>query len=242
LSTNNPKKRPVTSRNSTLIAVAVLVVVAVVVIGGVLYQSNRSKPRVDGYGAAQKSTVQVADGVVRVGLPNAPVTIDVYEDFLCPVCGQFEKIYGQELAQALDQGKVAARYHMLDFLNPGSASKNYSTRAAAAALCVASDGDGAAYPKFHASLFASGTQPKEGASTDLSDPQLAELAKSAGASQAAQTCITSGGKMAAATAAAQAGTQQLAAAVGENKVGTPTVRNGNKSVDVNNQDWITQIG
>ncbi len=218
-----------------------LLLVAVVVIGGVLYQSNRSKPRVDGYGAAQKSTVQVADGVVRVGLPNAPVTIDVYEDFLCPVCGQFEKIYGQELAQALDQGKVAARYHMLDFLNPGSASKNYSTRAAAAALCVATDGDGAAYPKFRASLFSAGTQPKEGASTDLSDPQLAELAKTAGASQAAQTCITSGGKMAAATAAAQAGTQQLAAAVGQDKVGTPTVLNGNKSVDVNNQDWITQL-
>jgi len=159
-----------------------------------------------------------------------------------PVCGQFEKIYGQELAQALDQGKVAVRYHLLDFLNPRSASKNYSTRAAAAALCVASDGDGAAYPKFHASLFSSGTQPKEGANTDLSDPQLAELARSAGASQAAQTCITSGGKMAAATAAAQAGTQQLAAAVGGDKVGTPTVLNGNKSVDVNNQDWITQIG
>ena len=242
MSANGPKKRPVTSKNSTLVAVAVLVLVAIVVIGGVLYQSNRSQPRVDGYGTAQKSTVQVADGVVRVGMPAAPVTIDLYEDFLCPVCGQFEKIYGQELAQALDQGKVAVRYHLLDFLNPRSASKSYSTRAAAAALCVASDGDGAAYPKFHASLFSGGTQPKEGASTDLSDPQLAELAKSAGASQAAQTCITSGGQMAAATAAAQAGTQQLAAAVGENKVGTPTVLSGNKSVDVNNQDWITQIG
>ena len=242
MSANGPKKRPVTSKNSTLVAVAVLVLVAIVVIGGVLYQSNRSQPRVDGYGTAQKSTVQVADGVVRVGMPAAPVTIDLYEDFLCPVCGQFEKIYGQELAQALDQGKVAVRYHLLDFLNPRSASKSYSTRAAAAALCVASDGDGAAYPKFHASLFSGGTQPKEGASTDLSDPQLAELARSAGASQAAQTCITSGGKMAAATAAAQAGTQQLAAAVGEDKVGTPTVLNGNKSVDVNNQDWITQIG
>jgi len=241
VSANNPKKRPVTSRTSTVVAAMVLVLVAVVVIGGVIYQSHRTKPTVQGSGFAQSSAVSMADGVVRVGKADAPVTIDLYEDFLCPVCDQFEAIYGSELAQSLDQGKLAVRYHMLDFLNPDSASKTYSTRAAAAALCVAVDGTGTAYPKFHASLFSKDTQPKEGASTDLSDAQLADLAKAAGASPAAQTCITSGAKLAEATAEAQAGTQQLAAAVGADKVGTPTVLKDGKSVDIQNSDWISQL-
>lgn len=242
MSVKNPQKRPVTSRRSTLLAGVVIVLVAVVVIGGVIYQNSRSKPRNNGYGAAQKSTVQVADGVVRVGAPNAPVTIDLYEDFLCPVCAQFEKIYGQELAQTMDAGKVATRYHMLDFLNPSSASGNYSTRAAAAALCVAGDGDGSAYPKFHTALFSSDVQPKEKSGADLSDAQLADQAKAAGASPAAQTCITSGAQMSAATAEAKAGTQQLTAAVGADQVGTPTVLKDGKSVDFRNTDWISQLG
>lgn len=230
-----------TSRRSTLIAVAVLVLVAVVVIGGVIVQSNRSKPRVDGYGTAQQVPVQLADGVVRVGAANAPVAIDIYEDFLCPVCGQFEKLYGQELAQALDSGKVAARYHILDFLNSRSASGNYSTRAAAAALCVAGDGDSSAFPKFHAALFDSANQPKENSGADLTDAQLAELAKTAGAAPSAQTCITSGAKMAEAAAASTAGEQQLATTLGPDKVGTPTVLKDGKSINVNNTNWISQL-
>ena len=239
-STNAPNKRPVSSRRSTVIGATVLLLVAAVVIGGIIFQSSRNQPRVDGYGPAQTAAVQVSDGVVRVGAPNAPVTIDVYEDFLCPVCGQFEKIYGQELAQALDQGKIAARYHLLDFLNEASASKTYSTRAAAAALCVAADGNGSAYPKFHAALFASDTQPKERAAADLSDAQLADIAKSVGASAAAQSCVTGGAKMAEAAAASRAGEQQLAAAAGQ--VGTPTVLRDGKPVDFQDRDWIPKLG
>jgi protein-disulfide isomerase len=239
VSPKESKKRPVTSRSSTVIAAVVLVLVAVVVIGGVIYQSSRSKPRNEGYGSAQNSTVQVADRIVRVGAANAPVTVDVYEDFLCPICSEFEKRYGQELAQSLDQGKVAVRYHMLNFLNARSASKDYSTRAAAAALCVASDGNGAAFPKFHATLFTTGTQPTESSSTDLSDAQLADLAKTAGASSAGQTCITTGAKKADATVAAQAGEQELLNTVGQ--VGTPTVLKDGKQVNVQNSDWIAQL-
>lgn len=239
MSPKESKKRPVTSRSSTVIAAVVLVLVAVVVIGGVIYQSSRSKPRNEGYGSAQNSTVQVADGIVRVGAANAPVTVDVYEDFLCPICSQFEKLYGQELAQSLDQGKVAVRYHMLNFLDARSASKNYSTRAAAATLCVASDGNGAAFPKFHATLFTTGTQPTESSSTDLSDAQLADLAKTAGASSTGQTCITTGAKKADTAVTAQAGEQQLLKAVGQ--VGTPTVLKDGKQVNWQNSDWISQL-
>ncbi|WP_206518006.1 thioredoxin domain-containing protein [Rhodococcus sp. X156] len=240
MSSQGMNKRPVTSKRSTIIAGVVLALVAVVVIGGVVNQSNQNEARNEGYGHAQNSPVQVNQGVVRVGSDTAPVTIDIYEDYLCPVCAQFEKIYGQELAQATDEGKIAVRYHSLDFLNDASASKDYSTRAAAAALCVATTGDGRAYPAYHATLFDTENQPAERAGTDLSNDQLAELATQVGASAEAGPCITSGARIADAQAASQAGEAELAAAVGA--VATPTVLRDGKSVDFRNTSWVSQLG
>ena len=231
--------RPTQSRRGTLVAAAAVVLVLVVVIGGVFYQRSRSAPLNDGYGSAQSSSVSVSSGVVRVGSTTAPVTLDVYEDFLCPICGQFEGVYGQQVAQALDQGKVAVRYHMLDFLNADSASRDYSSRAAGAALCVAADGSGSAFPAFHTALFAPDNQPREKAGSDLGNDQLATLAGTAGASTTAQQCISAGTQTVAAQAASQTGQAALQAAVGQ--VGTPTILNGSTQVNINDRSWLTNL-
>jgi protein-disulfide isomerase len=231
--------RPTQSRRGTLVAAGAVVLVLAVVIGGVLYQRSRTAPVNDGYGSAQSAAVSVSNGVVRVGATDAPVTLDVYEDFLCPICSQFEGLYGQQVAQALDEGKVAVSYHMLDFLNSRSASKDYSSRAAGAAICVASDGTGSAFPAFHTALFATENQPKEGAGDDLSNDQLATLAGTAGASQSAQACIAAGDRTATAQAASKTGQDALQAAVGQ--VGTPTVLNGGTQVNINDRGWLTSL-
>ncbi len=231
--------RQPTSRRGTLAGV-VVVMVLVLVIAGFLYQRTRTTPVNNGYGAAATAQVMVTNGVVRVGAANAPVTLNVFEDFTCPICGQFEGVYGQQLAQSLDQGKVAVNYHMLDFLNNRSASKDYSTRAAGAALCVAGDGTGSAFSKFHSALFAPATQPKENSGTDLSNTQLAKVAADAGASPAAQQCISSGAQVAAAATAAQAGQSALAAS--GNPVATPTILEGTTKIDINNRNWLTSLG
>src|SRR5699024_1961744 len=96
--------------------------------------------------------------------------------------------------QAIDNGDLAVRYHMLNFLNRSSASGDYSTRAAGAALCVAETGDGELFSKFHSTLFQQGTQPRENGSSDLSNEQLADVAKQVGADDGVAQCISDGAK------------------------------------------------
>lgn len=235
--TGRVQPKQVQSRRGLAYIVVALVAVAVVV--GVFVNQQRVEPQNEGYGTTT-APVSVADGVVRVGQPGAATTIDLYEDFQCPVCAQLERVYGQQLAQAMDEGRVAVRYHMLTFLNSRSASGNYSERAAGAALAVAGDGDGAAFAAFHTSLFTN--QPEEGGSTDLSDADLAGLARDAGASAAAVQAVTDGTTTQAAATAAAAGEQQLAAALGTQSIGTPTVLRDGQQVNLNDSSWVTDLG
>ncbi|GAB2925049.1 thioredoxin domain-containing protein [Rhodococcus aerolatus] len=241
MSARQPAPRPVQSRQGLVIGVVAVVVV--VVVGLVFWNSQRTTTRNEGYGTAT-APVTVADAVVRVGQPDAATTIDVWEDMQCPVCAQLERVYGQELAQAVDQGKVAVRYHMLHFLNPKSASGTYSDRAAGALLCAAQGGGptgtGSAYPAYHASLFAN--QPAEGASSDLGNDRLAELARAAGAAEPAVQCVADGAQVDVAAAAAVAGEQQLATQLGTESIGTPTVIADGQQVNLNDSSWIANLG
>jgi hypothetical protein len=80
----------------------------------------------------------------------------------------------------------------LQVLDDAVASGDYSTRAVAASLCVASANDPKVYTDFYAALFASDFQPKEGGSSDPSDSELAQRAESVGAPSSVADCITSG--------------------------------------------------
>ncbi|TXG92611.1 DsbA family protein [Rhodococcus rhodnii] len=218
-----------------------VVVIAVLVIGGVLWQNQRSTPQNEGYGSVQNADVQVSmdeNGVVALGLPGAPATIDIYEDPMCPYCSELEHQSGQALAQRIDDGDVTVRYHILNFLDRLSASGDYSTRAAAASQCVAETGDAVAYSAFHATLFSPDFQPAENAGNDHSNEELAQAARDAGASDEAAQCIAGGTKVEAAAAAGEAGRQALAA-TGSN--GTPTVVKDGQLVDaLGDSDWVSK--
>lgn len=98
------------------------------------------------------------DGVVvTAGDPAAPVTIDIYEDYLCPGCQQLEQYYGDEITTALNEGKAKVAYHHVAILDDRTNPAGYSTRAGNAALCAA---DAGIFPAYHAGLFAD--QPGEG--------------------------------------------------------------------------------
>ncbi|MGH3432036.1 MAG: thioredoxin domain-containing protein, partial [Thermocrispum sp.] len=64
------------------------------VIGGVVW-FNADKNATQGQVIAAKSAEALPEkrdgAVVVVGSEKAPVTIDVYADFLCPACQQFEQ-------------------------------------------------------------------------------------------------------------------------------------------------------
>ncbi|EID80197.1 MULTISPECIES: DsbA family protein [Rhodococcus] len=241
-SKNKYNPQPESSRSTYILGGLAVLVIAVLVIGGVIWQSNRSKPRNDGYGGVQNSEVQVAlqdDGVVLLGRPDAATTVDLFEDPMCPYCAELENKNGQELAQAIDDGKVAVRYHVLNFLDQLSASGDYSTRAVAASECVAETGDAVAYSAFHAALFSPSNQPKENGSSDHTNEELAQIAGDAGASDEAVQCITAGAKVEQARAHAEAGRQALAAS---GATGTPAVVEDGTVIDaLSNENWVSQL-
>lgn len=234
---------PTSSRSTFILGGLAVLVVAALVIGGVLWQADSGKARNEGYGGVQNAAVQVTvedNGVAVVGVPDAATTIDLFEDPMCPYCAELEHKHGQELAQAIDDGRVAVRYHMLAFLDQLSASGDYSTRAVAAAQCVAATGDAIAYSAFHAALMSPDNQPAERGGSDHSNEELAQMARDAGASDEAAQCIADGARVEQARADAEAGRQLLATT---GATGTPAVVHNGTVIDAfGNENWVAELG
>ncbi|MEV6058761.1 DsbA family protein [Nocardia asteroides] len=239
-SSHNP--RPVSSNTTYALAAVALVVIGLLVFAA--FKWNKQAPtevRNDGYGAVRDAAVQVSaspEGVIRLGRPDAAKTVDIFEDPICPACGVLETTFGQELAQKIDEGKLAVNYHFVTFLDAQSKSKDYSTRAFAANLCVAQANSGPAYGKFHEALFTT-RQPEEGGE-DLSNPALAALAIESGAPESVGPCITNGTQLDAARAAAKKNLDDLDARTG-NKAATPSVYDGTTKIDWTDENWVVNL-
>lgn len=104
--------------------------------------------------------------------------VSVYADFICPNCGNFEKVNHADLDALQAAGKIVLDYHPIAILD-ASSTTNYSTRAAQSVAAVA-NGDPAHFVAYWDALFTD--QPAEG-SAGLSDAELATRAKAAGVSQ-----------------------------------------------------------
>jgi len=155
------------------------------------------------------------------GDPAAPVTIEVYVDYMCPVCGQFEEINGAGLASLRDDGSVRVVVHPVAILDRYSQGSQYSTRAAASAAFVADRAPGA-FADFHAGLLAG--QPEEG-TAGLSDEQIADVARAAGVPGDVAADIAAGdaSRFAGWVAAATGAATDDPALQGPRGFGTPTV-------------------
>jgi serine/threonine-protein kinase len=223
------------------VGVAVAVVMALV--GGALvvvarpWESSPSAPPTPPP-AADAVELRVLDDGVYVGSSVAPITIDIFNEPICPPCGSFIRSYASDIDAAVDNKKLAVRYHLLNFLDDKSHSKNYSTRAAAATYCVATQNDPKLYTAFYSGLFASNFQPQEGAAEDRTDSELAQLAKTVGVDANVITCIKSGDDVATAKAKAASGNTTLS---GLNASGTPFVWDGNKVVNYQDPGWLTKL-
>jgi protein-disulfide isomerase len=161
-------------RRTTLLVVAALAVVAVVATLVVAYIDRTGQPATPPRGA-------VASYAVPSGPASAPVKVAVYEDFMCPFCGQFESATRDALQKQVAAGRVQLQYHVLNFLDDSSSTK-YSTRSANALAVVLDTSGPEVAKKFHDLLYEH--QPAEG-SAGLSDAQLTDYAVQAGASRSA---------------------------------------------------------
>jgi len=118
------------------------------------------------------------------GTGQPTVVLSLYEDSLCPYCRKFEDTFGATVDKLIDIGAVAADYYMVAILDrPG---RDYSSRAGAAAYCVA-DQSIDAFRRFHAALYAH--QPAETAASFPDNAALIDTARQAGAGDTATDCI-----------------------------------------------------
>ena len=137
-------------------------------------------------------TVRVTSSklVTAPGTSNPKVAISFYEDFLCPACGNFERTFGPTVSKLIDIGAIAADYSMVSILDSPK-NQNYSSRAGAAALCVADDSLDA-FRRFHTALYTTDIQPSERGTSFPDNSKLIELAREAGVSGGVPDCINSG--------------------------------------------------
>jgi len=227
------------SNKGMLYTVLALVAVAVVVLGGVIWlnrDGGQATPVT--FGETSDANIELTDtGVIAVGDPSAP-TVQIWEDFMCPACAQFEGQFGGQIASAVQEGEVRTEFHILNFQNRASGSGEYSTRAIAAMQCVAAGESVETFFSVKNSYFAQ--QPTGGG--DLSPDELADAAEAAGASEDTAACIReveNGDAMDKAEDTAKNAQRTAQDVIG--RVSTPSVAHDGTEVDWNNPTWLDEI-
>jgi len=157
-------------RRRRRITVSVVALLVAIVGGGAAVQAARSTA--DGPAAAPTGVTTDGYGV-QLGSADAPVLVEVYEDFMCPACGNFEAAAGAALREMTADGSVRVVFRPMAFLD-GASTTRYSTRSLNAAACAV---DAGRFPAYHARLFSA--QPEEGG-PGLSDDQLITIGTDAG--------------------------------------------------------------
>jgi protein-disulfide isomerase len=174
-------------RRNLLIQIGLTAVVVLLGVGLVLYivMGADKKPA---SGEAKAITVSSSKLITKEGTTEPKAVVSLYEDFLCPHCGEFEQKFGPTIGQLIDSGAIAADYYMVAILDQPS-NDNYSSRAGAAAYCVA-DENKDAFRRFHAALYAQ--QPGETMASFPDNESLIKTARLAGAGGSVPDCINKG--------------------------------------------------
>ncbi|HEY3556088.1 MAG TPA: thioredoxin domain-containing protein [Kribbella sp.] len=118
------------------IVVVVILVLALAAGVGVQYYRGHSKVEVTSSGRPEP-TVITGPGTsgkgVTVGKAGAKVNIDLYLDFRCPHCAEFESDSGATIDKLVEDGTATLTYWPLQFVNPDASPRLANAFAAAAA-------------------------------------------------------------------------------------------------------------
>ena len=170
-----PKKKDNVTRNLVIGMIALVVVVGVTV----GFTSNKAKEN-----AATPSSVVKSEGygiVFNKGLTGVP-KIDIWEDFQCPVCRDFEAVNNKQINEWINKKEVVAVFHPLSFIGAESA---YMANAAA---CSADEGK---FLQMHEALYANQSSTEN--SGKWNAISLVGMASNIGlTSKSFAECVTSG--------------------------------------------------
>lgn len=178
------------SSNKLLIGIAAAAVLAIaLVLGIVLTGSSDDDAAADGDDevSSEANIPEERDGVVAVqGNEDADVTIDVYADYLCPACQQFEEAFGEQIEEYVEAGQLQVRNYLVPMLAERSNPQGYSLDAANAAVCAADEEE---FTPYHQTLFAEQPGPNDVYGTG----ELVELGQDLGITgEQFTTCVTEG--------------------------------------------------
>lgn len=132
------------------VGAAILAVVLIGVFAVVLVQQSQqaaTSSSVTPPNATQaQDAITVNPGRAQQGAP----VVELFFDYQCPACKQFENAYGSALAGLADAGEIELRYRTMTFLD-GNLKNDSSLRSGIAAACADVVG---AYSPYHDQVFA----------------------------------------------------------------------------------------
>jgi protein-disulfide isomerase len=155
-----------------------LIVIGLIVLGAALLVYAVVSPQIAPVGeiiSVTPATLPNPDGL-SLGDANAPVTIDVFEDFQCPACKSFtENIETLVVENLVATGKARYVFHNYPFIDGnGAGNGGESDQAANASMCANEQGK---FWEMHGILYANWNGENQGA---FSDRRLQALAESVG--------------------------------------------------------------
>ena len=219
------ERRSATRRGGSPILLITLLVgaVGIVVVAGALLLGGRPAGPAAGTTALNPPASPTPIGLANdrtIGQAAAPVTLELWTDFQCPVCGQFARTVEPALVtKYVTPGTLRIVHHDAAFQGAkSSAAYDESVEAAAGARCAATQGR---YWPFQDWTFANQIGENQGA---FSADRLTAIATASGLDVGAwQACVATGEQQRAARA--ETG-QAVAAGVGA----TPTMQVNGKVI------------
>lgn len=160
------------------LTIGAVIAAMVVIVGGAIVWGKVSVDNAKDDLAAATPDAGSSEYGVTIGDEDAPHTVVIYEDFLCPFCGALEEATRDDLASLAADGKVLVEYRPFDLL---SRLGDYPIRAASAFAVVLEKSGPAIAKTFHDLLFEN--QPSEEDPDSVTNSDLVTLAIEAGASE-----------------------------------------------------------
>jgi len=170
-----------------------IVVVVLLIVGGIAWAAiainNASTSVTQPQASASVSIGSESDipftvdgTAVTVGADDAPVQIDLWEDFSCPHCKEYEAAVGDTMQDLIASGDVAVAYHPIQIV------QSYGIRAGSVSTCVAVN-DPQNWLAVHTALF----EAQGATSESMRADEFADLVGQAGVTdEKAIDCVRSG--------------------------------------------------
>ena len=218
--------------NRALLAILITVAIVAAVVVAVSIGTSTARTTSTAPGAPAGATAKGGPMVLNPDAPAGAPVVDIYEDPQCPVCQQFESIYGPTVADLVKNNKAKVRVFTLSFLDKGLKNDS-SLRAANGAMCAADQGK---FKDYVTATFV-GQPAQEG--QGWTSAELEGFASRAGvpdlaAWKSCQNALTYQGHVEA----------LQVNATKDGVTGTPTVKVNGKSVKLtgNAQDLVSAVG